>query len=95
MAILALAAGVPIAPLIATRNQLVASLAPSGTGTEAFSWLMTSLIAGVSLGTALGGTVIEASGWQEAVAFGVAVAFAGWLGSFLWRGSLRGAAVPA
>ena len=56
---------------------------------------MTSLIAGVSLGTALGGTVIEASGWQEAVAFGVAVAFAGWLGSFLWRGSLRGAAVPA
>lgn len=95
MAILALAAGAPIAPLIATRNQLVASLAPSGTGTEAFSWLMTSLIAGVSLGTALGGTVIEASGWQEAVALGVSVAFAGWLGSFLWRGSLSPAAVPA
>jgi len=95
MAILALAAGAPIAPLIATRNQLVARLAPAGTGTEAFSWLMTSLIAGVSLGTALGGTVIEASGWAEAVTVGVAVALAGSAASFVWRGALEPEPVPA
>ena len=66
MGVLVLAAGAPIAPLIATRNQLIAIVAPAGTGTEAFSWLMTSLIAGISFGTAVAGGVIEASGWEEA-----------------------------
>lgn len=89
MGILVLAAGAPIAPLIATRNQLVADLAPLGTGTEAFSWLMTSLIAGISLGTAVGGGVIEASGWPEAIALGAAVALAGSAASFAWRGAIK------
>jgi len=95
MALLALAAGAPIAPLISTRNQLVATLAPSGAGTEAFSWLMTSLIAGVSLGTAIGGTVIEASSWEGAVGVGVAVALAGSVASFVWRGALSHASATA
>jgi predicted MFS family arabinose efflux permease len=93
MGILVLAAGAPIAPLIATRNQLISIVAPAGTGTEAFSWLMTSLIAGVSLGTAIAGGVIEARGWEEAVALGVAVSLAGSIASFVWRGALR--PVPA
>jgi MFS family permease len=88
MALLVLAAGAPIAPLIATRNQLVSDLAPEGTGTEAFSWLMTSLIAGISLGTAVAGAVIESAGWEEAVLVGVAVALAGSAASFTWRGAL-------
>jgi hypothetical protein len=54
---------------------------------------MTSLIAGVSLGTAIAGGVIEARGWEEAVAVGVAVAIAGSIASFMWRGALR--PVPA
>ena len=95
MGVLVLAAGAPIAPLIATRNQLIAIVAPAGTGTEAFSWLMTSLIAGISLGTAVAGGVIEASGWEEAVAAGVAVALIGSIASFVWRGALRPSAVPA
>ena len=95
MGILALAAGAPIAPLIATRNQLVANLAPAGTGTEAFSWLMTSLIAGVSLGTAIAGTVVESSGWEAAVLAGVAVALLGSAASFVWRGALRPEPAPA
>jgi MFS family permease len=95
MGLLVLAAGAPIAPLIATRNQLIADVAPPGTGTEAFSWLMTSLIAGISLGTAIAGGVIESRGWEEAVAVGVAVALAGSAASFVWRRSLRPQAVPA
>ena len=95
MGILVLAAGAPIAPLIATRNQLISIVAPAGTGTEAFSWLMTSLIAGVSLGTAIAGGVIEARGWEEAVALGVAVALAGSIASFVWRGALRPAPATA
>jgi predicted MFS family arabinose efflux permease len=89
MGLLVLAAGAPIAPLIATRNQLIADVAPAGTGTEAFSWLMTSLIAGISLGTAVAGGVIEGSGWEQAVAVGVAVAAVGSVASFVWRGALR------
>ncbi|MDQ2677065.1 MAG: MFS transporter [Actinomycetota bacterium] len=95
MGLLVLAAGAPIAPLIATRNQLVADVAPAGTGTEAFSWLMTSLIAGVSLGTAVAGGVIEGSGWEQAVAVGVGVATAGSIASFAWRGALRPAPATA
>lgn len=89
MGVLVLAAGAPIAPLIATRNQLVADVAPAGTGTEAFSWLMTSLIAGVSLGTAVAGGVIEGAGWEEAVGVGVTVALIGSAATFIWRGALR------
>ena len=95
MGILVLAAGAPIAPLIATRNQLVSIVAPAGTGTEAFSWLMTSLIAGISLGTAVAGGVIEARGWEEAVGVGVAVALVGSIASFAWRGALRPSPAPA
>ena len=95
MALLVLAAGAPIAPLIATRNQLIADVAPAGTGTEAFSWLMTSLIAGISLGTAVAGGVIEGSGWEAAVAVGVGVAAAGSIASFVWRGALRPAPAAA
>ena len=89
MAVLVMLAGAPIAPIIATRNELVSVVAPSGTGTEAFSWLMTALIAGLSLGTAVSGAVVESFGWHEAVLVGVAVAAAGAVASLGLRGALR------
>ena len=95
MALLVLLAGAPIAPLITTRNELISQAAPHGTGTEAFTWLMTALIAGLSLGTAIGGAVIEAAGWPEAVLVGVAVAGAGAVIAFARRGALRPAVAPA
>ena len=95
MGLLVLAAGAPIAPLIATRNQLISIVAPAGTGTEAFSWLMTSLIAGISLGTAVAGGVIEGGGWERAVVVGVAVAMAGSIASFVWREALQPAPAAA
>jgi len=95
MGILVMLAGVPIAPLIATRNELVAAVAPRGTGTEAFSWLMTSLIAGLALGTAISGAVVESSGWPEAVLVGVAVSTLGATVAFLSRGALRPALAAA
>lgn len=88
MGLLVVLAGAPIAPLIATRNELVAFVAPDGTGTEAFSWLITSLVAGLSLGTAVSGAIVEAAGWPEAVLLGCAVALAGALVAFARRGSL-------
>jgi predicted MFS family arabinose efflux permease len=95
MALLVLLAGAPIAPLITTRNELISHAAPHGTGTEAFTWLMTALIAGLSLGTAIGGAVIEAAGWPEAVLAGVAVGGAGAVIAFARRGTLRPALAPA
>ena len=47
MALLVILAGLPIAPLIASRNQLVERVAPRGTATEAFTWPLTALVAGV------------------------------------------------
>ena len=95
MGLLVLLAGAPIAPMIATRNELVSMVAPAGTATEAFTWLMTSLVAGLSLGTAVSGVVIEAFGWAEAVALGVAIAVAGAVAAFIHRGILRPAPAPA
>jgi MFS family permease len=77
MALLVMLAGVPIAPLIASRNELVAAVARRGTGTESFTWLLTALVAGLSAGAAVGGAVIEADGWPAAVLVGIAVAGVG------------------
>ena len=95
MALFVAMSGAPIAPLIATRNELISQVAPEGTGTEAFTWLMTALIAGLSLGTAVAGAVVESNGWPEAVLIGVAVAAVGAIMTFARRGSLRPAPAPA
>jgi predicted MFS family arabinose efflux permease len=77
MALLAILAGLPIAPLIASRNQLVERVVLPGTATEAFTWPLTALVAGVSLGAAAGGAVVEASSWSAGVVLAMGVAFVG------------------
>jgi predicted MFS family arabinose efflux permease len=77
MGLLAILAGLPIAPLIASRNQLVERVSLPGTATEAFTWPLTALVAGVSLGAAAGGAVVEAGSWSSGVAVAMAVAFVG------------------
>jgi predicted MFS family arabinose efflux permease len=77
MALLAILAGLPIAPLIASRNQLVGRVVLPGTATEAYTWPLTALVAGVSLGAAAGGAVIEASSWSAGVVLAAAVASVG------------------
>jgi MFS family permease len=77
MALLVILAGLPIAPLIASRNQLVERVALPGTATEAFTWPLTALVAGVSLGAATAGAVIEASSWSGGVLVALVVAVLG------------------
>jgi hypothetical protein len=77
MALLVIVAGLPVAPLIASRNQLVERVAPRGTATEAFTWPLTALVAGVSLGAAVGGALVEEHSWPTAVFAAVAVSAAG------------------
>lgn len=92
MAALVILAGAPIAPLIATRNELTAWVAPPGAATESFTWVLTSLIAGLSSGAAIGGAVIEARGWQEAVLLGVLAAALGATLAIVRRGRLSAGA---
>jgi len=77
MAALAMLAGLPIAPLIASRNQLVERVALPGTATEAFTWPLTALVAGVSLGAAATGAVVEASSWSGGVVVAMVVGLLG------------------
>jgi predicted MFS family arabinose efflux permease len=88
MALLVIVAGLPIAPLIASRNQLVESVTPRGTSTEAFTWPLTALVAGVALGAAVGGALVEAYSWPAAVLAAVAVSLAGALLLFARRETL-------
>ena len=53
-------------------------LAPPGTATEAFTWPLTALVGGVSLGAAVSGAVIEAGSWTAAVGVAAVVGLAGW-----------------
>jgi MFS family permease len=77
MGVLVVLAGLPIAPLIASRNQLVERVTPPGTATEAYTWPLTALVGGVSLGAAAAGSIVEASSWTTAVFVATAVASIG------------------
>ena len=88
MALLVPLAGAPIAPLVASRNELVERVAPPGTATEAFTWPLTSLVAGVSLGAAVAGSLAETYSWSAGVAVAVLVAAAGAVVVLARRGTL-------
>ncbi|MGI5141213.1 MFS transporter [Streptomyces sp. CA-106110] len=62
MVLLTALAGVFLAPCIACAFIIVDRHAPSGTVTEAFSWLVTTFTVGASVGTGLAGPVVQAGG---------------------------------
>ncbi|MGW1004645.1 MFS transporter [Streptomyces sp. NPDC002520] len=62
MVALSVVSGVFLAPCIACAFIIVDRHAPSGTVTEAFSWLVTTFTVGASVGTGLAGPVVEAGG---------------------------------
>jgi MFS family permease len=83
MALLVIPAGVLIAPLIATRNELAGLVAPDGAQTEAYTWPLTALVAGIALGAAASGALADATSWQTAV---LAAAVAAALGAAVSAG---------
>jgi MFS family permease len=91
MALLVVPAGVLIAPLIATRNELAGAVAPEGVRTEAYTWPLTALVAGIALGAATSGALADATSWQTAV---LAAAAAAALGAAVSTGR-RATLVPA
>jgi len=75
MAVLVIPAGIFLAPLLATQNELVARVAPDDARTEAYTWPMTCFVGGIALGAALAGVLVEEAGWRPS--FLVAGALAG------------------
>jgi MFS family permease len=95
MAFLVIPAGLPIAPLIATRNELAGNVAPAGAATEAYTWPLTAMVSGIALGAAAAGALADASGWRSAVAAAAGAAALGALVSVARRGTLVPVAAPA
>ncbi|WP_073947487.1 MFS transporter [Streptomyces kebangsaanensis] len=62
MVLLAALSGVFLAPCIACAFIIVDRHAPAGTVTEAFSWLVTTITVGASVGTGLAGPVVQTGG---------------------------------
>ena len=52
-------------------------MAPGGAVTEAFTWPLTALVAGLSLGVIAAGALVDAAGWAAAIGTGIAVALCG------------------
>jgi MFS family permease len=89
MACLVVLAGLPIAPLIATRNELAGAVAVPGSETETFTWPLTALVSGVSVGAAVAGVLADGPGWRAAVLAAVAAAAFGALISLARRETLQ------
>jgi hypothetical protein len=60
--------GLFLAPLLTAAFGLIAELAPPGTTTEAFAWLVTLFVAGSSVGAAAVGPVLDAGDLHLAAA---------------------------
>jgi MFS family permease len=85
MALLVIPAGCCIAPLLATRNELVSGVAPPGMRTEAYTWPITSFVGGIAIGAALCGVLVEGPGWRTAFAVAAVFAAGGALLALIWR----------
>jgi MFS family permease len=82
-------AGVAIAPLLASSNQLVGVVAPAGALTEAFTWPITALVIGVAAGNAAAGALVELADWRVSFLVGAACACLGGALAFARRGTLE------
>ena len=76
-ALLSIAAGVVMAPTLTIQSMLVARIASAEHLTEAFTWSSTGLLAGVGIGMAAGGWLVEHWGSSAAFVAGAIVAVCG------------------
>jgi MFS family permease len=88
MPALCLVAGVAIAPLLASGNQLAGDVAPAGALTEAYTWPITALVIGLSAGNAVAGVLVETADWRVSFLVGAVCAMLGGVLAFARRGTL-------
>lgn len=88
MLLLAPLAGLALAPFSAASNEIAGSVVPRENVTEAYAWVVTATIVGVAIGIGVGGAVIEAASWREAILVGVGGSALGAVVAFTWRRTL-------
>jgi hypothetical protein len=88
-------AGLAIAPATAIEYVLVDRIAPPGTSTEAFGWVITAAVLGSGLGAALAGSVVNGGNLRLAFFLSFAGAGLAWVVSVFGRSKLALAAEPA
>jgi MFS family permease len=88
MALLVIPAGAFIAPLLATRNELIGWVAPPGARTEAYTWPVTAFVGGIAIGSAIAGTIVESQGWRASFLIAAAAAAVGTIVAVTRRGTL-------
>jgi predicted MFS family arabinose efflux permease len=95
LALLLVLAGTQHAPASVICSTLLDTVAPPGTVTEAFAVMVTGIVAGVAVGQALGGSIVESASYDAAVlaAGGIAACGAAVVG--LRRRTLKAAAATA
>jgi len=76
-------AGVVMAPALTMQSMLVARTAPAERLAEGFTWSATALLAGVGIGFALGGGVLEASGSATVLLLAALASFLASVGAYL------------
>jgi MFS family permease len=69
--------GLAVAPAISVQFGLIGTLAPEGSVTEAFTWLLSASLAGSALGNAAGGAVAQVGGARLALLVPAALAAVG------------------
>ena len=83
---LALLAGLCIAPTLTAGNQIAGDVAPSGAETEAYTWPITSLVIGLSIGNWSAGAIVEAVDLQAAfLACAAGAGISAALAALRWR----------
>ena len=85
-------AGLSIAPLLSTASHVAGDVAPEGKLTEAFTWPITALVIGISLGNAAAGAVAGSAGWRESFVIAACAALVGAAIAVTQRETLRPAA---
>jgi MFS family permease len=93
MVVLVVIAGSVIAPWTVVENQVVSVVAPRAAATEAYTWLIMSVVIGIAIGNAAAGALAEHAGWRAALLAACAVAGLGAALSWARRPSLRAPAV--
>jgi MFS family permease len=88
MALIVIPAGMFIAPLLATRNELIGWVAPAGSRTEAYTWPVTAFVGGIAIGSAISGTIVESQGWRVSFLLAAAAAAVGTVVAVTRRGTL-------
>jgi len=95
MGLLLFGTGLALAPLGATEYALIADLAPAGTATEAYSWLIVANTTGSALGAFLAGVLIDHASLDWALGSAAIACGIGLLAALAGRSRLSATAAAA